>query len=113
MPPATLDLVRGTVDLLILQLLKPGPLHGYAIATEIKERSAGELLLEEGALYPALHRLEVRDWVEAEWGVTSTGRKARYYSLTRAGRLQLKAETATWHRYVAAVGRILAPAEAR
>jgi PadR family transcriptional regulator PadR len=113
MAPAVLDLVRGTVDLLILQILKPGPLHGYAIATQLKERSAGELLLEEGALYPALHRLESRELVEAEWGVTATGRRARYYSLTRAGRQHLKAETATWHRYVAAVARVLTPVEAR
>ena len=110
MPTTDLDLVRGTVDLLILQTLRPGPLHGYAIASRIRQRSDGELLLEEGALYPALHRLEARDLVEAEWGITQTGRRARYYSLTAQGRKHLKAETATWHRYVAAVARVLEPA---
>ena len=108
-----LDLVRGTLDLLILRTLALGPLHGYAIASRIRDRSEGELLVLEGALYPALHRLEARDLIAAEWGITPTSRRARYYALTAAGRKQLKAETATWTRYVAAVGKVLAQTPGR
>lgn len=103
-----LDLVRGTLDLLILRILARGPMHGYAVAALIRDRSEGDLLVEEGALYPALHRLETRGYVEAEWGISPTNRRARYYALTAAGRRHLRAETTTWHRYVAAVGRVLA-----
>ena len=113
MPPnrsAELDLLRGTVDLLILQTLAAGPLHGYAIATRIRDRSDGELLVEEGALYPALHRLEARELIEAEWGVSGTGRRARYYALTPAGRRHLREASKSWARYVAAAGKILSPA---
>ena len=107
MPTRDLDLVRGTVDLLVLKTLAVGPLHGYAIASLIRDRSDGELLVQEGALYPALHRLEAKELVEAEWGVTPTGRRARYYSLTRTGRAELRAESATWRRYVEAVAKVL------
>jgi len=89
-----------------------GPLHGYAIATRIRERSDGALLVEEGALYPALHRLEARGWIDAEWGISATNRRARYYSLTGDGRRRLKAETASWRRYVSVVEKVLAPGEA-
>jgi transcriptional regulator len=109
MADTELDLVRGTLDLLILRTLASGPLHGYGIASRIRDRSEGQLLVLEGALYPALHRLESRALVSAEWGVTPTGRRARYYGLTPGGRQRLKTETATWKRYVDAVGRILAP----
>jgi transcriptional regulator len=112
-PKTDLDLVRGTVDLLVLKTIAVGPLHGYAIASRLKDRSDGELLVEEGALYPALHRLEARGLVEAEWGITPTGRRARYYALTREGRRHLRRETAIWRRYVLAVGKVLAPAEGR
>jgi len=105
-----LELMRGTLDLLVLQALAREPLHGYAVATAIKDRSGGELLVEEGALYPALHRLETRGLVEAEWGVSENNRKARYYALTRAGQRALKASVSQWERYVRAVGRVIAPA---
>ena len=104
-----LDLLRGTLDLLVLRTLVSGPRHGYAVAAAIRDRSDGELLVEEGALYPALHRLEARGWVEAEWGVSENNRKARYYGLTRAGAKRLKAATSEWGRYVRAVDRVLAP----
>jgi transcriptional regulator len=113
MPARDLDLVRGTVDLLVLKTLAVGPLHGYAIAGLIRDRSDGELLVQEGALYPALHRLEAKGLVEAEWGVTPSGRRARYYSLTRAGRSELRAESATWRRYVEAVAKVLEPSGSR
>ncbi|MGE0552504.1 MAG: PadR family transcriptional regulator [Gemmatimonadales bacterium] len=104
-----LELMRGTLDLLVLQTLAGEPLHGYAVATAIKERSGGELLVEEGALYPALHRLETKGLVEAEWGVSENNRKARYYALTRAGKRALKASVSEWERYVRAVDRVIAP----
>ena len=105
-----LELMRGTLDLLILRTLAPIAMHGYAVAAAIKERSGGELLVEEGALYPALHRLEERGLVEAEWGVSENNRRARYYALTRTGAKRLRAASAEWDRYVQAVGRVLAPA---
>jgi transcriptional regulator len=109
---SSLDLLRGTLDLLILRTLITGPRHGYAIAEEILRNSGDELLVEEGALYPALHRLAARGWVESEWGVSDNNRKARYYALTPAGRRQLRTQAAEWERYVAAVGRVLRPARA-
>jgi PadR family transcriptional regulator PadR len=105
-----LDLIRGTLDLLILRTLTAAPMHGYAVVAAIRERSGGELLVEEGALYPALHRLEERGLVEAEWGVSENNRRARYYALTRAGAKRLRAASGEWERYVRAVGRVLAPA---
>jgi transcriptional regulator len=107
-----LDLVRGTLDLLVLRTLTAGPLHGYAIVARIKDRTDAAILVEEGALYPALHRLEARRWISAEWGWSENNRKARYYSLTAAGRRELKAQTVLWQRYVTAVARVLAPHEA-
>jgi transcriptional regulator len=112
MPNSSLDLLRGTLDLLILRTLVTGPRHGYTIADEILNNSGEELLVEEGALYPALHRLAARGWVESEWGVSENNRKARYYALTPAGRRQLRTQTAEWERYVAAVARVLRPARA-
>lgn len=109
MTSSSLDLLRGTLDLLILQTLLTGPRHGYAIAEAILQGSGDELLVEEGALYPALHRLAAKGWVESEWGVSENNRRARYYGLTPAGRRQLKREVADWDRYVSAVGRVLRP----
>jgi PadR family transcriptional regulator, regulatory protein PadR len=101
------DLLRGTLDLLILRSLTWGPRHGYGIAEWIDDVTRSEVLLEEGTLYPALHRLERRKWVESEWGLSSKNRKAKYYQLTTRGRRALTAEISTWERYVAAVGRAI------
>jgi transcriptional regulator len=112
MGQSSLDLLRGTLDLLVLRTLITGPRHGYTIAEAILRSSGDELLVEEGALYPALHRLAARGWVQSAWGVSDNNRKARYYALTPAGRRQLKSQTAEWERYVAAVARVLKPAPA-
>ena len=102
-----LELLQGTLDFLILRTLIFGPQHGQGIARDIQQTSDDELLVEHGALYPALQRLESRSWVSAEWGTSSNNRKARFYQLTKAGRKQLVKETAKWERLVAAIGRIL------
>jgi PadR family transcriptional regulator, regulatory protein PadR len=102
-----LELLQGTLDLLILRTLIFGPRHGQGVARAIQETSEEELLVEHGALYPALQRLEQRAWISAKWGVSSNNRKARFYSLTAAGRKQLVKETTKWKRLTAAIGRIL------
>jgi transcriptional regulator len=102
-----LELLQGTLDLLILRTLIFGPQHGQGIARAIQETSEEELLVEHGALYPALQRLEERGWVSAKWGTSSNNRKARFYTLTAAGRKQLVRETTKWKRLAQAVGRIL------
>jgi len=107
-----LELLQGTLDLLILRTLIFGPEHGQGIARAIQQTSEEELLVEHGALYPALQRLEERGWIAARWGTSSNNRKARFYSLTTDGRKQLVRETARWRRLAAAIGRILGP-EAR
>jgi len=104
----SLDLVRGTLDLLILKTLTSGPLHGYAIASVIKDSTGGALLVEEGALYPALYRMEAKEWIEAEWGLSSNNRRAKYYRLTAKGRQRFRNEEKTWNSYAAAVARLLA-----
>src|SRR5216117_3138524 len=104
-------LLQGTLDLLILRTLVFGPEHGQGIARAIQQTSDEELLVEHGALYPALQRLEERGWISAKWGTSSNNRKARFYSLTAAGRKQLVKETAKWKRLAAAIGRILCPAK--
>ena len=108
-----MNLIKGTLDILILKTLSWGPMHGYAVSRWIREASGEELTVEEGALYPALRRLERKGWLEAEWGETETGREARFYALTAAGREQLSQEVSAWERYVAAMARVLeAPAPA-
>lgn len=102
-----LDLFRGTLDLLILKALTWGPRHGYAVSSWIRDTTSGELEVEDGALYQALHRLEARGWVAAEWGVSENNRKAKYYALTADGRRQLKVQASVWERYARAVGRVL------
>jgi len=102
-----LELLQGTLDLLILRTLIFGPQHGQRIARAIQETSGEELLVEHGALYPALQRLEERGWVSARWGTSSNNRRARFYSLTSAGRRQLVKETAKWKRLAQAIARIL------
>jgi transcriptional regulator len=108
---SSLDLLQGTLDLLVLKALSWDAGHGYAVATWIRERSDDAFLVEEGALYPALHRLERRGWVESEWGLSENNRKAKFYRLTGRGRAQLRAEVSHWDRYVSAVGRVLRTAE--
>jgi PadR family transcriptional regulator len=107
---ATLELLQGTLDLLILKTLSWGPMHGYSVARLIREKSEDVFLIEEGALYPALHRLERRGWIESEWGLSENNRKARFYQLTARGRAQLRAEVTTWQRYTKAVAGVLQPA---
>ena len=102
-----LELLQGTLDVLILRTLIFGQQHGQGIARSIQQTSEGELLVEHGALYPALQRLESRGWISAEWGTSSNNRKARFYALTAAGRKQLGKETTKWKRLAAAIGRIL------
>ena len=102
-----LELLQGTLDVLILRTLIFGPQHGQGIARAIQQTSDNELLVEHGALYPALQRLESRGCISAEWGTSSNNRKARFYQLTKAGRKQLLKETARWKRLAAAIGRIL------
>jgi PadR family transcriptional regulator PadR len=99
----SLDVLRGTLDLLILKALSWGPAHGYSVAEWIERVTGDTLRIEEGSLYPALHRLEERGLIEAEWGLSGNNRRAKYYTLTAAGRQALKAESATWTRYARAV----------
>jgi PadR family transcriptional regulator PadR len=103
-----MELIRGTLDMLILKALIWGPCHGYDVMKWMKQGSNGRLRLEEGALYPALHRLEERGLVEAEWGYSDNNRKAKFYRLTGRGRERLRHETAHWNRYVGAVAALLA-----
>ncbi|HEX7023757.1 MAG TPA: PadR family transcriptional regulator [Gemmatimonadales bacterium] len=107
MPSPDLELLRGTLDLLILRTLSWGPLHGLGVTRWIERATHQRLQIEEGALYPALHRLEEKIWLEAEWGYTDTGRRAKYYRLTPAGRRQLAAEVSKWDRYSEAVRLVL------
>jgi transcriptional regulator len=106
-----LDLLRGTLDLLLLKALSWGPMHGLGVVRWIEHTTQQRLQVEEGALYPALHRLERRGWLESEWGLSENNRKAKFYRLTSHGRVQLRAEASLWARYVSAVGRVLGPAE--
>ena len=102
-----MELMQGTLDVLVLKTLSWGARHGYAVARWIRETTGDELQIEDGALYTALHRLEKRGWVESEWGVSENNRKAKYYSLTAAGRKQLGVRTAMWERYARAVFKVL------
>jgi transcriptional regulator len=108
---ARADLPQGTLDLLILRVLALGPLHGYAIAQRIQQMSHAVLEVQQGSLYPALHRLENRGILAADWKVTETGRDAKFYRLTARGRAHLERETANWRQLVQAVGRILGAPE--
>ena len=102
-----LDLPQGTLDLLILKAVSLEPMHGWAIAERLRQVSKAALQVPQGSIYPALHRLERRGWIAAEWGPSDNNRKAKYYSLTRLGRKQLAAETAQWARLTTAVGFVL------
>jgi PadR family transcriptional regulator len=109
MPRPTNPLLHGTLDVLILKTLSWGPRHGYAIARWLEETTNEELQIEEGSLYPAVYRLEERGLIDAEWGMSELGRKAKIYRLTPRGRAHLKAETQEWARFTAAVTRVLLP----
>ncbi len=102
-----LDLVRGTLDLLILKTLSWGPMHGLAVLRWIEDTTRDQLQIEEGALYPALHRMEEKGWLDAEWGVTERNRRAKFYRLTARGRKHLAAELARWNRYTDVVGLVI------
>jgi PadR family transcriptional regulator PadR len=112
-PPMSLSslvLLHGTVDILVLQALSAGAsAHGYAVSQWVRARTEGVLAVEDAALYQALHRLEARGWIDGEWGVSENNRRAKYYSLTPAGRRQLRAEVATWKRYVDAMLKVIDP----
>jgi transcriptional regulator len=103
------ELLHGTLDALVLKTLSWGPRHGYAIARWIEDVTGDALRIEEGSLYPALYRMERRGWVEAEWGLSETNRKVKFYRLTRAGRERLKVETAQWSQFTTAVSKVLLP----
>ena len=111
MPPRTAELLQGTLDILVLKALTWGPLHGYAVARWIQQVTDDALRIEEGSLYPALHRLEERDLVGSQWGVSENNRRAKFYRLTAGGRRHLQAETSNWTRYVEAVRKVLHAAE--
>jgi PadR family transcriptional regulator, regulatory protein PadR len=106
------DLYIGTLDVLILKALSWGPMHGYGIGRWIRQTTEDVLTVQEGALYPALHRLQRRGWLDEEWGVTDTGREAKYYRLTPAGRRQLRSEVERWRAYARAVSSALDAAPA-
>lgn len=106
-PPSKLDLLQGTLDLLILRTLEAGPMHGWAISERIQQISQDVLRVNQGSLYPALHRLEHQGWIKAEWGVSELGRRARFYWLTAAGGKQLELESDNWARLAGAIGRVL------
>src|SRR6188472_2305693 len=103
MADAEIDLLRSSLDLLVLKALSWGPMHGYAINEWIESATDDLLLLEEGTLYPALHRLERRGWISSEWGVSDNNRRAKFYKLTAAGRARYRAESAVWHRHAGAI----------
>jgi PadR family transcriptional regulator PadR len=105
------DLLQGTLDMLILKVIALGPLHGYAIAQRLQQMSGAVLQVQQGSLYPALHRLEKRRWLRAEWATSDTGREARFYSLTKLGRQQLGDQRANWDRLSAAITGILSTEE--
>jgi transcriptional regulator len=107
MADSELTVLRGSLDLVLLKALSWGPRHGYAVAEWIQQATEATVLVEEGTLYPALHRLERRGYVSAEWGVSANNRRAKFYELTRAGRAQLRQETPTWLRHAEAIARAL------
>jgi transcriptional regulator len=107
MPRSQTDVLQGTLDLLVLKTLSWGPAHGYSVARWIQQLTDDVLQVGEGSLYPALHRLEERGWVESEWRRSENNRKAKFYGLTTAGRAQLRTESRTWTRFAAAIAKVL------
>jgi transcriptional regulator len=110
-PPEKLDVLKGTLDLLILQTLQWGPQHGHGIGQAIRARSEDVLQIEHGSLYPALHRLQKEGWIQSEWGVSENNQKAKFYRLTAAGKKHFIAEEAKWKLFVKTMGRVLRPQE--
>jgi PadR family transcriptional regulator PadR len=107
MAPSSIDLLRGTLDLIVLKTLSWGPMHGFGIARWIQLTTEDVLQVEEGSLYPALYRMENRGWIKAQWALTENGRRAKYYRLTVVGRRQLAAESASWEQMSVAMGKIM------
>jgi PadR family transcriptional regulator PadR len=108
MPVESNDVLQGTLDMLILKALSLQPMHGWGVAQRIQQISSDVLQVNQGSLYPALHRLEDRGWIEAEWGISENNRKAKYYHLTKAGERQLTSEAATWRRFATAIDAVMA-----
>jgi len=104
------DLLQGTLDLLILKALSLGPMHGYGVGQRIMQMAEEMLKIEEGSLYPALYRLEEKEWIKSEWGISENNRRARFYKLTPAGRKQLNIEEENWQRFAFAIGKVLGAA---
>ena len=111
MPADNAELLQGTLDMLILKIVALGPIHGYGISLRIRQISKKVLLVQQGSLYPALHRLEKRGWLASEWGESENGRQAKFYRLSAKGRKQLQAEESNWRRLAGAVTQILQTAE--
>lgn len=110
MPESKSDVLQGTLDLMVLKTIESmGPLHGYGVARRIEQVSGNTVSLNQGTIYPALLRLEQRGWVKSEWGISETGRRAKFYALTRRGRKQIEQETENWERIAATMARFLAP----
>jgi transcriptional regulator len=107
LPSSQLTLLQGTLDMLVLKVLEPGPQHGYGVAQWVREVTEGTISIEDGALYTSLHRMEKRGWLESTWGVSTNNRKAKYYGLTAAGRKQLSTEAKAWSAYATAVYKVL------
>ena len=107
MKQATIELRKGALDVLILKTLSWGPAHGYAVSRWIRDTTGGTLQIEEGALYPALHRMEQKDWIEAEWGLSENNRRAKYYRITSEGRRQLRTEASSWARFAEAMAKVM------
>ncbi len=107
MPTKRMDLPQGTLDLLILRTLALGAQHGWAVSERVQQMSSDVLRIQQGSLYPALHRLERRGWIKAEWGLSDNNRRAKFYALTRAGQKQLEVEKDAWQKLTAAVGQVL------
>jgi transcriptional regulator len=106
-----MEMIKGTLDVLVLKSLSWGPMHGYAVSRWIRQVTDGALQIEEGALYPSLHRMERKEWLESEWGLSENNRRAKFYRLTREGRQQLRNEATSWARFAEAVAKILGATE--
>ncbi len=111
MAAGEVDVLQGTLDMLVLKALTWGPMHGYNILGWLRQTTDGALRIEDAALYPALHRMEARGLIEAEWGLSENNRKAKFYRLTARGRRELRAEAESWSRYVAVIGKVMTAAE--